>query len=174
MSCLKLILRITLLRYLHLLLLFFFFNFKIPHFVNFKIPQYFYETLSVGYINFSRPRHYCQSVGQMDRMRLINEQNAMSVAKQANNIWFYLFASILSQYVSNLLNSRNKRFFSFLLLLSVSNTPKSLPKKKIGWPLWLACPTISLMRCFIKCGLDPRCYDAPNKNDRVLDVISNL
>ena len=50
---------------------------------NFKIPQYFYETLSVGYINFSRPRHYCQSVGQMDRMRLINEQNAMSVTKQA-------------------------------------------------------------------------------------------
>ena len=99
----------------------FFFQFQdSSFFVNFKIPQYFYETLSVGHINFSRPRHYCQSVGQMDRMRLINEQNAMSVTKQANifflmnkqaNIWFYLFVSILSRYVSNLLNSRNKTFF---------------------------------------------------------------
>ena len=115
MSCWKLILWITLLRYLHLLLLFFFFQFQdSSFFVNFKIPQYFYETLSVGYINFSRPRHYCQSVGQMDRMRLINEQNAMSVTKQAY-VWFYLFVSISSQYVSNLLNSRNKRsFWSFL------------------------------------------------------------
>ena len=36
------------------------------------------------------------------------------------------------------------QLLSFLLfLLSVSNTPKSLPKKKIGWLLWLvqACPT---------------------------------
>ena len=27
---------------------------------------------------------------------------------------------------------------------------------------FVACPTSSLIRCFIKCGLGPQCYDAPN------------
>ena len=35
--------------------------------------------------------------------------------------------------------------------------------KPISLCLFLStCPTTSLMRCFIKCGLDPRCYNAPN------------